>query len=120
MVNRVEWSADPGNTTTTGSDAGLSRFEWDGTEDELPARSDTWRTTAVILLALLLISLAGCVDMQEQYVEADRLTYEVVAPYHRAYVEGDPSLSPEQVERRLLLLDSWADRITEAEAALGE
>lgn len=63
------------------------------------------------LLALL---LASCTP--REYVSADRLTYEAVAPAHAAYVQADPQLTPDQKQARLDLLQSWRFRVEAAEA----
>lgn len=54
-------------------------------------------------LLLLLLLLGSCVPP----TSAEKSTYDVIAPDHRAYVEADESLTLEQKQRRYDLLDSW-------------
>lgn len=68
----------------------------------------------LIAIAVLGIALTGC-SLDKIYVQADRDTYDVIAPAHREYVENDPNMTPEQKDRRLRLLDSWEERIKAAE-----
>jgi hypothetical protein len=55
---------------------------------------------------LLLLSLTACTA-----TPAERATYDAIAPAHAAYVQSDPSLSPEQVQRRLDMLHAWGVRV---------
>jgi hypothetical protein len=55
---------------------------------------------------LLLLSLTACTA-----TPAERATYDAIAPAHAAYVQSDPSLSPEQVQRRLDMLTAWGVRV---------
>jgi hypothetical protein len=66
------------------------------------------------VLTLVLLAGTGC-SVQDEYVEADRATFDVVAPAHEKYLKSDSSLSGEERERRLRLLDSWRLRIEKAE-----
>lgn len=56
---------------------------------------------------LLLLLCASCVGPNQ----AEQATYKVIAPAHRAYVESDPALSPQQKQRRLDLLESWRQAV---------
>lgn len=67
------------------------------------------------LLALLLATCAAGCSPTSIYVEADRATYDVIAPAHRAYVLADPALSDEARQRRIDLLNTWDLRIRKAE-----
>jgi hypothetical protein len=49
-------------------------------------------------------------------VQAERATYDAIAPEYRAYVLRDGDLQPVQKEIRMRTLDSWNERITAAEA----
>ena len=62
------------------------------------------------LLLVLLLFLMSCAPVEQTYVEADRATYEAVAGEYLGYVEADPRLSPEQVERRKRTILSWEAR----------
>lgn len=66
----------------------------------------------IILLCLmpLLAAMAGCESLKNvsaAYVNADRLTYEAIAPEYREYVANDPGLTPEQQQRRYRTIDTW-------------
>ena len=56
--------------------------------------------------ALLLLALPACTT-----TPAERATYDAIAPAHAVYVQNDPSLSPEQVQRRLDMLHAWGVRV---------
>lgn len=66
------------------------------------------------LALLLLLVISGCA-VQEKYVMADRLTYQAVSPEYMDYVEGDPTLTDEQRDRRRRTVYSWDARIKQAE-----
>jgi hypothetical protein len=70
---------------------------------------------AIRVLALFVLC-ASC-SMSDEYVDADRATYDVINPAHRAYVQADPLLSDAQKLRRVNLLKTWDMRITAAEGA---
>lgn len=42
---------------------------------------------------------------------AERATYDAIAPAHAVYVQNDPTLSAEQVQRRLDMLQAWGIRV---------
>lgn len=77
-----------------------------------PARCD--RAAKAVLLCFMLI-LGGCAFPTEKYIEADRATYEAVAPEYVEYVKSDAKLDEKAKARRLLTVASWGARITEAE-----
>lgn len=66
------------------------------------------------LFALFCLALSPACTPGAAYVEADRLTYEAVAPDHRRYVDADPNLDAEQKARRHRTLDAWAVRLDRA------
>lgn len=72
--------------------------------------------TALLVLLLCVAALTSCTPVQA-YVQADRATYEAIAPPHARYVAADASLSPEQKQDRQDLLDTWRRRIEVAEGA---
>lgn len=73
------------------------------------------------LLSLCAVAmLVGCGTTPKAYVEADRTTYDAVAPAHRAYLEADESLSETSKALRLAVLDSWFARLRAAEEAAQE
>lgn len=68
-----------------------------------------------------LLSLTSCQHfrVQQQYVDADRTTFNVVAPVVRALADEDPANDPDLtgVNGRavLLMLDTWEIRLEAAE-----
>jgi uncharacterized protein YcfL len=66
------------------------------------------------LLLLLLIPLVcvGC-SAQKEYVKADSITFDAIAPEYGKYVEADPALDADQKARRKRTVESWALRIRE-------
>ena len=64
--------------------------------------------------ALFLFGAAGC-TVEKTWAQAERATYNVVAPAHRKYVVADKEMTSEQKELRLLLLETWEARIKEHE-----
>jgi outer membrane lipoprotein SlyB len=71
------------------------------------------RRPIIIISLLALLALAGCQcnDVPGDYVAADRATYEVIAPMYSTYVQADDSLSANDAEAFLTLLETWAARI---------
>lgn len=72
------------------------------------------RARILLLAAALALGLSACAT-SERYADADRQTYEAVAPELEAYIEADAHLTPEQRERRRALLRSWKARIDAAQ-----
>lgn len=68
----------------------------------------------------VVLVFSGCSGLHASYVNADRLTYEAVAPEYRDYLEADTELSVDARERRLRTLNSWEARVAAAEEALSE
>ncbi len=66
---------------------------------------------------LILASLTGCGSIAQEYVGADRATYEAVAPEYRKYVEADANLDKDAKALRMATLDSWEYRVRRAEEA---
>lgn len=62
----------------------------------------------------LLVLLAAC-RPGAGYVQADRLTFDAVAPEYSAYVASDQSLDSGQRERRQRTIASWRARLEQAE-----
>jgi hypothetical protein len=57
-------------------------------------------------IILLFLTITACTA-----TPAERATYDAIAPAHAAYVQSDPILSPEQVARRLDMLNAWGVRV---------
>lgn len=73
----------------------------------------TGALAALTIAALaLLLSAAGCRSPEREYVEADRATYRALAPVVERGAEG---LDEEQRALIRAAIESWADRIHEAE-----
>lgn len=66
-----------------------------------------------LCLIVGLALLAGCA-VDPAYVEADRLTFEAIAPEYSSLV-SEAGMTEDQVERRLRLIRSWEARIVRAE-----
>lgn len=85
---------------------------------ERAAQSQTERTARNLMISLLVlagvVATCGC-TVSDTYVQADRATYDAIAPAHRAYVQQDAALSLEQRERRLTVLETWRKRLEAAE-----
>ena len=76
------------------------------------------RRILIVLGGLLALScLASCKSVEASYVEADRATYEAIAPEYRKYVEADAALADFQKDIRLQTLATWEHRLTQAEEA---
>lgn len=71
----------------------------------------------ILLAALPLFLCAGCGSIAKQYVEADRKTYDAIAPEYRKYVEADESLDEDSKKLRLANVASWGYRLEQAEKA---
>lgn len=69
-----------------------------------------------IVLCSLIPWLCSCASLDPLTVQAERATYDAIAPEYRAYVLRDGNLQPVQKEIRMRTLDSWNERITAAEA----
>jgi len=67
-----------------------------------------------VAVAVLLMCLSSCTPATA-YIEADRATFDVIAPDYLGYVRSDPALTLEQALRRSRLLDTWRIRIEQAE-----
>lgn len=73
------------------------------------------KAAPIILLGAFL--MAGCGTTPKAYIEADRATYDAVAPSYREYVEADETLTDMSKALRLATLDSWFMRLRAAEEA---
>lgn len=75
----------------------------------------TLRNTA-LALALCLVSGCKTTDfIRSDYVQADRATFDAVAPSYLQYVDGDAALSDEQKKRRKQTINTWRLRLEQAE-----
>lgn len=59
--------------------------------------------------------LPGCGSIAKQYVEADRKTFDAIAPEYSKYVEADESLDDDAKKLRLANVASWGYRLEQAE-----
>lgn len=70
------------------------------------------------LLAALLLSGVGCATtVSGSYVDADRKTYEAVAPDYAAYINSDSKLKADDKKIKLNTLATWKARIEHFKAA---
>lgn len=65
--------------------------------------------------ALIILTMSGCSSIDKAYVIADRATYEAIAPEYTQYVNRDDSLRDWEKSLRVANVESWDDRIVEAE-----
>lgn len=71
------------------------------------------RTAQAIAIALLCLFASGC-TINKDYVKADKLTFDAIAPEYKAYVEKDVALDSDQKARRLRTLETWRLRISKS------
>ena len=70
------------------------------------------RRSLLTLAAVLLLS--NCTPSQ-LYIQADRATYDVIAPEYLDYVDKDSTLDKDEKEDSRLTIDSWRQRLEAAE-----
>jgi len=63
------------------------------------------------LAALSLLSSCSGLSVSNAYLEADKMTYEAIAPDYRTYVEDDANLDEAAKAARIRLLNSWKMRL---------
>lgn len=64
-----------------------------------------------IISLLITISSVSCATVPQTYLEADRATFEAIAPEYHNYVEQDATLTPAQKINRQQTIQSWRNRI---------
>ena len=64
---------------------------------------------------LVALGLVAACSLPSSYVQADRATFDAVAPVYSAYLTKDKDLTDDIRERRLRLIRSWGARLAEAE-----
>jgi uncharacterized lipoprotein YajG len=69
---------------------------------------------SLALLAIFLC-LTGCATLDKSYVQADRATFEAIAPYYESKVTSDSELRDWEKDLRLEVTKSWEERLIEAE-----
>lgn len=69
----------------------------------------------LVFCLLAALSAVGCAGVPKEYVNADRATFEAVAPDFVEYVENDPDLSANQKRVRKSTIETWRIRIEAAE-----
>lgn len=74
------------------------------------------------VLATALGLVSGCCAttdiIRSDYVEADRATYEAVAPRYLQYVQADESLDSDEKKRRERTINTWRLRLEQAETPI--
>lgn len=79
------------------------------------------RLVLLAVVFVLSLGLTGCkFDLHEDYVSADRDTYEVFSPMIEYWVSIDGELDSESKDDYLRLLRSWEYRLVAAEHSLDE
>lgn len=68
----------------------------------------------LLLAAAVALTAGGCAP-ERAYVEADRATYQAIAPEYGVYVAADANLTAEQRQRRLRTIETWRLRIEAGE-----
>ena len=76
------------------------------------------RLPHLMFFLLILLLLIGCGSIPEDWVRADRQTYEVIEPCLSTYIQSDSLLHSDLKESYQLLLRSWEARIIAAEELL--
>ena len=66
---------------------------------------------APLAACLLLLSSCNGLSVAGAYLEADRLTYNAIAPKYKAYVEADATLDADTKRLRLNVLTTWNMRL---------
>ena len=69
----------------------------------------------MFLLCVGCLFLAGCPSVPDLYVEADRLTYEAIAPRYEKYLDDDTAIDDSTRDLRKNTLKSWDARLRAAE-----
>lgn len=67
-----------------------------------------------LAIVSLFLCATGCA-LNKEYVKADRLTYEAIAPAYLKYIDADPALDQEQKDRRKRTVATWKLRLDKAE-----
>lgn len=76
------------------------------------------RTKRLRGAAALLLVLAACGTPPKLFVEAERATYDAIAPEYRAYVAADQSLTELEKQRRQNTLSRWDESLAAQEARI--
>lgn len=72
---------------------------------------------SLALIAALLLSGAGCAStISGAYVQADRKTYDAVAPDYIAYINSDTTLKADDKKIKLNTISTWKLRLEHFEA----
>lgn len=61
-------------------------------------------------IAFLALLFVGC-NVQQEYVKADKATYDVIAPDYLKYVEADANLTDDQKQSKKDTVATWRLRI---------
>jgi hypothetical protein len=71
---------------------------------------------AIVTLCALILATHGCAAVSADYAQADRMTYDVLAPLARErWIPSDSLLTASERDGLYLLLQSWDFRIRAAE-----
>ena len=77
------------------------------------------KTLYTSALVLAIMFSPGCCTtediIREDYVAADRATYDAITPAYLEYVAADPTLDDDERERRERTVTTWNFRLEQAE-----
>lgn len=74
------------------------------------------RYLAILAVMVLALVGGGCGSLDKEFVDRMDVPSKVLLPDLRRFYKGEagPALDPDQVERRIRLLDEWEKTIQEA------
>ncbi len=115
LHNRVDDLKDKAAKGDSDATLKLGSLKQGLTEQSLRMPSKSGGKPILLCVAVLALVVGGGCNVPGEYVEADRLTYEAVAPRYIRYVEADPELAkPEkkdEKDRILRTVQTWKLRI---------
>lgn len=68
----------------------------------------------VTLIAIAVLALCGCATLNQDYVKADKLTFDAIAPEYLQFVDANPNFDKEQRDRRHRTVETWKLRLEKA------
>ncbi len=101
LIARIDRVIDESKASREAMDSARTSFE---------ASSPGRRVGLLIAVALLLPILSGCRGVPEAWQEADRATYQAIAPEYLRYIGADPALSEDARQLRRVTVETWRIR----------